>query len=257
MRVTINCDIGEGFGRWDLGADDGLMKHITAANIACGLHAGDPPRMAKTVQMAIENNVGIGAHPSYPDRQGFGRRFMDMAQADLRDFIMYQIGALQAFVDAAGGVMEHVKAHGALFNRAADDEATARAIIEGVHRINSELIVVVLSGTVFEEVARDMGARFAREVFADRAYDRRGRLLPRSEKGSVIDDPEEVAARALTMVREGRVKAVTGEWVSVDPDTICVHSDTEGAVEMARHLRETLEQHGVSLLTTRGTVDGR
>lgn len=257
MRVAINCDLGEGFGRWDLGADSQLMPYITAANIACGLHAGDPPRMAETVRIAVENGVGIGAHPSYPDIQGFGRRFMDMSPVDLRDFVTYQVGALLAFVNAAGSTMEHVKPHGALFNRAADDEATARAIVEGVHRVDPELIIVVLSGSMFEEVAREMGARVAREVFADRAYDRNGRLLSRSEPGSVIDDPEAAADRVWTMISERRVQAVTGEWIPVQADTICVHGDTHGAVQMARRLRETLEERGVSLLTTKETLDGR
>ncbi len=257
MRVTINCDLGEGYGRWDLGADDQLMKYISAANIACGMHAGDPPRMARTVQLALESGVGIGAHPSYPDLQGFGRRFVAIDPEDLRDFITYQVGALMTFVKAAGGVMEHVKPHGALFNRAADDEATARAIVEGVQRVDPELILVVLSGSVFEEVALAMGARVAREVFADRAYDRRGRLLSRTEPGALLHDPAEAAERAWIMVSEGRVQAVTGEWIEVQADTICVHGDTPGSVAMARRLRETLEQRGVSVVTTRGTLDGR
>ena len=160
------------------------------------------------------------------------------------------------FVKAAGAVMEHVKPHGALFNRAAEDEATARAVVEGVRRVDPDLILVVLAGSVFEEVALSMGAPVAREVFADRAYDRHGRLVPRSEPGSVITDPTEAARRAWLMVSEGRVQAVTGEWVNVQADTICVHSDTPGAVHIARAVRETLERRGVAVVTTRAKLNG-
>ncbi len=256
VRVAINADLGEGYGRWDLGADDELMQYISAANIACGMHAGDPPRMAKTVALAQRFGVGIGAHPSYPDLQGFGRRFVAIEPGDLRDFVTYQVGALMTFVKAAGAVMEHVKPHGALFNRAAEDEATARAVVEGVRRVDPDLILVVLAGSVFEEVALSMGAPVAREVFADRAYDRHGRLVPRSQPGSVITDPTEAARRAWLMVSEGRVQAVTGEWVNVQADTICVHSDTPGAVHIARAVRETLERRGVAVVTTRAKLNG-
>src|SRR5690606_3495757 len=175
MRVASNCDLGEGFGRWDLGPDAELLELITAANIACGMHAGDPPRMAATVRLAAAKGVGIGAHPSYPDLQGFGRRYMDMAPEDVRDFVTYQVGALQAFARACGARVEHVKAHGALYNRAADDEATARAIVEGALQADPDLVIVVLAGSRLEQVARAMGARVACEAFADRGYDARGR----------------------------------------------------------------------------------
>src|SRR5690606_22184168 len=216
VRVAINADLGEGYGRWDLGADDELMQYISAANIACGMHAGDPPRMAKTVALAQRFGVGIGAHPSYPDLQGFGRRFVAIEPGDLREFVTYQVGARMTFVKAAGAVIEHGKPHGALVNRAAE----------------------------------------AREVFADRAYDRHGRLVPRSQPGSVITDPTEAARRAWLMVSEGRVQAVTGEWVNVQADTICVHSDTPGAVHIARAVRETLERRGVAVVTTRAKLNG-
>lgn len=249
MRVALNCDLGEGFGRWDLGADEELMNYITAANIACGMHAGDPPRIAATVRLAAAKGVGIGAHPSYPDLQGFGRRFMDMAPDEIRDFVTYQVGALQAFARAAGARVEHVKAHGALYNRAADDEATARAIVEGVLQADPDLVVVVLSGSRFEQVAREMGARVACEVFGDRAYDANGRLVSRRQPGSVIHDPEIVAERVWRMVSEGRVQAITGEWVPVKADTICVHGDSPGAVAMVSRIREVLTARGVQLVT--------
>lgn len=249
MRVAINCDLGEGFGRWDLGPDAELMELITAANIACGLHAGDPPRMSATVRLAAEKGVGIGAHPSYPDLQGFGRRYMDMPPEEVRDFVTYQVGALQAFARAHGAKVEHVKAHGALYNRAADDEATARAIVEGALQANPDLVIVVLAGSRFEEVAREMGARVASETFADRGYDARGRLLSRRLPGAIVHDPDVVAERVWTMVSEGRVQAVTGEWVPVKADTICVHGDSPGAVAMLRGLRQSLLDKGVELVT--------
>lgn len=254
MRVALNCDLGEGFGRWDLGPDEQLMEHITAANIACGLHAGDPPRMARTVQLAIQHDVGIGAHPSYPDLQGFGRRFMDIDPEELRDYVTYQIGALAAFVTAFGGTMEHVKPHGALFNRAAEDEATAKAVVEGVQRVDRELIIVGLPDSATEAAARRMGAPFAREAFADRGYDSNGRLLPRSVPGAVLDDPDVIAERVWTMVSEGRLQAADGQWLSIAADTVCVHGDSPGAVAILRRLGETLAERGVRLCRTREIV---
>jgi len=249
MRVAINCDMGEGFGRWDLGPDEELLDYITAANIACGLHAGDPPRMAAIVRLAKEKGVGIGAHPSYPDLQGFGRRFMDMAPEEIRDFVTYQVGALQAFARALGARVEHVKAHGALYNRAADDEATARAIVEGALRADPDLVIVALSGSRFEEVARAMGARVASEAFGDRGYDARGRLVSRRQPGAIVHDPDAVAERVWTMVSQGRVQAVTGEWVPLKADTICVHGDSPGALEILKRLRRSLMDRGVELVT--------
>jgi len=201
------------------------------------------------VRLAAAKGVGIGAHPSYPDLQGFGRRFMDMAPDEIRDFVTYQVGALQAFARAAGARVEHVKAHGALYNRAADDEATARAIVEGVLQADPDLVVVVLSGSRFEQVAREMGARVACEVFGDRAYDANGRLVSRRQPGSVIHDPEIVAERVWRMVSEGRVQAITGEWVPVKADTICVHGDSPGAVAMVARIREVLLSRGVQLVS--------
>lgn len=249
MRIAINCDLGESYGRWELGADEQVMDFITAANIACGFHAGDPTRMAAAVRLASAKGVGIGAHPSYPDLQGFGRRAMEMTPAEVRDMVTYQIGALQAFALAHGTRVEHVKPHGALYNRCADDEETARAVIEGAHGVDATLVMVVLAGSVFEDVARDMGAPYVREVFADRGYDANGRLVPRGTPGSVILDADTIVERAWTVVSQGRIRAVTGEWVSVEADTICVHGDTNGVVDIARRLHEALQERGASLLT--------
>lgn len=249
MRITINCDLGEGFGRWDLTPDEQLLQYIDAANIACGFHAGDPPRIAATVQSAVAADVSVGAHPSYPDRQGFGRRRMDMAPAELRDFVTYQIGALQAFARAAGGKVEHVKMHGALYNFASVDEQAAAAVVEGSLRADPALIIVALSESVLEEVARAKGARVAREAFADRAYDRDGQLVSRKQPGSVLTDVNEIARQVANIVQKQRVQAITGEWIPLAADTVCIHGDTTGAVDIARQLRNALAEQGVSFNT--------
>lgn len=257
MRIAVNCDVGESYGRWELGADEQVMGFITAANIACGFHAGEPSRIGATVRMAVEKGVGIGAHPSYPDLQGFGRRFMDLTPTEVSDMVTYQLGALQAFARAYGGRVEHVKPHGALYNRCADDEATARAVIEGVQRVDPTLVMVVLAGSPFEQIARSMGIPFAREVFADRGYDARGRLISRRAPGALVQNPEEVSERVWTMVSERRVQAVTGEWVAVEADTVCVHGDTPGAVDIVRRLHDTLTERGVTLLTIGQLIEER
>lgn len=249
MRITINCDLGEGFGRWDLTPDEQLLQFIDAANIACGFHAGDPPRIAAAVQSAVAADVSVGAHPSYPDRQGFGRRRMDMATAELRDFVTYQIGALQAFARAAGGKVEHVKVHGALYNFASVDEQAAAAVVEGSLRADPALVIVALSGSILEEVARAKGARVAREAFADRAYDRDGQLVPRTQPGSVLTDVNEIARQVMNIVQEQRVQAITGEWIPLAADTVCIHGDHTGAVDSARQLRNALAEQGVSFNT--------
>lgn len=249
MRVAINCDLGEGFGRWDLTPDERLLQHIDVANIACGFHAGDPPRIAATVQAAVAAGVGIGAHPSYPDRQGFGRRYMDMAPSELRDFVTYQIGALQAFARACGGTVEHVKVHGALYNFASVDERAAKAVVAGSLRADPDIIIMALSGSVLEHVARDKGARVAREAFADRAYDRDGQLVSRKEPGSVLTDVHAIAEQVANIVQQQRVQAISGEWVPLAADTVCIHGDTAGAVDIAQQLRTVLARRDVSFTT--------
>lgn len=245
MRIAMNCDLGEGFGRWDLTPDEALLPHIDAANIACGFHAGDPLRMRAVTEAAIALGVGVGAHPSYPDREGFGRRAMDMTSDELRVAMTYQIGALQAFARASGGAVEHVKVHGALYNAAAVDETAARAVVDGCWRADAGLVIVAPAGSVLELVAREQGAKVAREAFADRAYDRTGRLVPRGEPGAVLADVEAMTAQVLDIVRSGRVRSLTGEWVPLAADTVCIHGDTPGAAEAVRQLRAALSAEGV------------
>ena len=242
-RVDINCDMGEGFGPYTLGLDAGIMPHVTSANIACGFHAGDPGWMRATVSLAERHRVGVGAHPGFPDLRGFGRRVMYATRAEITDDLVYQIGALTAFT--GGKRLQHVKPHGALYNMAVEREDVARAIGDAVLAVDRRLILVVLAGSPWETVARRMGLRVAREVFADRAFDARGALVPRSVPGAVIHDEAAVVERSLRLVVERRVTAFTGEDLALHADTICLHSDTPGAVSLAASLRQAFARAGV------------
>jgi len=248
MRVDLNCDMGESFGRYRIGADEALMPFITSANIACGYHAGDPLVMARTVRLAIEHGVGIGAHPGFPDLMGFGRRQMQLAPEEIENYILYQIGALAAFAKAAGTELAHVKPHGALYNMAAKDAELARAIVRGIARFSRELIVVCLAGSAMVEAAEEAGLRVAREGFADRAYNPDGTLRSRRLPGALIEDPKVAAERAIRMVRDGVVVAHTGEEIPLRVDTICVHGDTPTAVEIAKTIRRELEAAGIEVV---------
>ena len=242
--------MGESFGAYKLGRDEELMKSITSANIACGWHAGDPAVMNRTVQMAAAHSVGIGAHPGYPDLLGFGRRYMDCAPEEIRNYVIYQVGALKGFCSANGVKMQHVKPHGALYNVSVDSEATATAIAEAIALVDSELLWVVLSGpksAALAEIGAKAGVRVVFEAFADRAYTTRGTLVPRRELGAVIKDSQQVAARALKMAREGKVTAVDGSEIDLVAQTICVHGDTPGAVEIVQAIRRLLESEGVEI----------
>jgi UPF0271 protein len=241
MKVDLNCDMGESFGRYHVGADEALMPFITSANIACGYHAGDPMVMARTVRLAVEHGVGIGAHPGFLDLMGFGRRQMQLAPEEIENYILYQIGALAAFAHAAGAELAHVKPHGALYNMAAKDRSLAEAIVHGVSTFSRELILVGLAGSLLVEAAEEAGLRVAQEGFADRAYNPDGTLRSRRLPGALIEDPKVAAERAIRMVRDGVVVAHTGEEIPLHVDTICVHGDTPTAVEIAKTIRQQLE----------------
>jgi UPF0271 protein len=241
MEIDLNCDLGESFGRYRIGDDEAMMQYITSANIACGYHAGDPLVMARTVCLAVEHGVGIGAHPGFPDLMGFGRRAMQLSSEEIESYILYQVGALAAFARAAGVELTHVKPHGALYNMAAKDMELAGAIVHGIARFSEDLIVVCLAGSAMVEVAKQAGLRVAREGFADRAYNRDGTLQSREKPGSVIHDPQRVAERAVAMVRDGMVVAHTGEEICLRVDTICVHGDTPAAVQIAQAIRKALK----------------
>jgi 5-oxoprolinase (ATP-hydrolysing) subunit A len=242
-RIDLNCDMGEGFGAYTLGLDSGIIPHVTSANIACGFHAGDPGWMRATVALAERHGVAIGAHPGFPDMRGFGRRALQASPAEIADDLVYQIGALTAFTGAKR--LQHVKPHGALYNMAVGREDVARAIGDAILAVDRHLILVVLAGSPWERVARGMGLRVAREVFADRAFDAGGALVPRTVPGSVLHDASLVIERSLRLVIEHRVTAITGEDLELHADTICLHSDTPGAVTLAASLRQAFERAGV------------
>lgn len=249
MRIDLNSDLGESFGRWTLGNDAELMKSITSANVACGFHAGDPGVMRETVRMARDNGVAIGAHPGLPDLAGFGRRNMAVTAAEVENLVVYQIGALAAIAAAEQVKLRHVKAHGALYNMSVKDRALADAIAAAVRAVDPELVVFALPGTELARAAEDAGLHVAREGFADRAYEADGSLTPRSRPGSVIQSADEVIGRAVRMARDGVVRATNGSDIPMRVDTLCTHGDTPGSHELTRQLRAGLEAEGIRVQT--------
>jgi len=245
-RIDFNCDMGESFGTYKMGQDEEIIKYITSANVACGFHAGDPNWMRKTIKLAEEYGVALGAHASFPDLAGFGRRNMAVAPVEAKNDIIYQIGALTAFTSAKK--LQHVKPHGAMYNMAVRDEALARAIGEAILEVDPEIILIALAGSQWVDIAMDMGLRVAREAFADRAVNADGTLVPRSKPGSVIEDVDEVAQRSIRMVTEGKVTAITGEEVALSADTLCLHSDTPNSIHLASYIRSALEAEGVEIV---------
>ncbi len=245
--IDINCDLGESFGAYTIGDDDGMMAVITSANVACGFHGGDPLVMERTVRLAREHGVQVGAHPGFPDLAGFGRREMHLSPDELRTGLIYQIGALSTLAQTQGKGLQHVKPHGALYNMAAHDEALARTIASAVATVDPRLILVVLDGSVLERAGRDAGLQVAREAFGDRAYHRNGALVGRSHPGAVVTDPAAVARRVVRMVTEGVIDALDGGEVRVSPHTICFHGDTPGGPRLVGAARETLTRAGVEI----------
>ncbi len=247
MKIDLNSDMGESFGRYRLGADADLMALVTSANIACGLHASDPLVMERTVRLAQEHEVGIGAHPGFPDLQGFGRRPISFPPDELEAFILYQLGALSAFVKVNGAELVHVKPHGALYNQAAQDLPMAQAIARAVVRFDRGLILVGLADSYLIEAGLEVGLRVAREAFAERAYELDGSLRARRLPGAVLQDPAAAAKQAVSIARGGWVEAYTGEQVAVQAETLCLHGDTPGAVQLARAVRDALATAGVTV----------
>lgn len=255
--VDINADLGESYGKWRLGADDALMKVITSANVACGFHAGDPDVMARSMSLAVQNGVVIGAHPGLPDLQGFGRRRMQITPSEARNLVAYQLGAAQAMACLAGGKVRHLKLHGALANMAAEDEGLARACYESALLVDPDITIVVIAGTAQALAANAAGAVVAQEVFADRAYDEDGSLMPRSKPGAVLNDVETICSRVVAMLHAGAIITVNGTQLSTHIDTICVHGDTPGALAMAMAVRSALLDAGISVTAFQGRVDAR
>jgi UPF0271 protein len=248
VRIDLNADMGEAFGVYPLGRDAELLAVVTSANVACGFHAGDPTVMDRTVALAVEAGVAVGAHPGFPDLRGFGRRRIDADPADVERDVLYQVGALQAFARAHGTRVVHVKPHGALYNQAAEEEALAQAVARGVARAGRELALVGLATTgVMRRTAEAEGLRFAAEAFADRRYERDGTLQSRRVPGSVSDDPAAAADQAVRIARDGVVVAVDGTEVRLRADTLCLHGDNPAAVANARAVRQALERAGVEV----------
>ncbi|MEC0370330.1 LamB/YcsF family protein [Paenibacillus chibensis] len=246
-RIDLNCDMGESFGRYTLGSDADLMNEISSANIACGFHAGDPAVMRRTVRMAIEKGVAIGAHPGLPDLEGFGRRRMEVSPEEVFDMVTYQLGALQAFARQEGGIVRHVKPHGALYNMAASDKPLAEAIAAAVHAIDSSIVLFGLSGSELIHAGQQYGLKTAAEVFADRTYQEDGSLTPRSRPGSLIEDPSQAVGQVLQMVKKGTVATVSGAEIQIQADTVCIHGDGAHALSFARMLRAALREEKVSV----------
>jgi 5-oxoprolinase (ATP-hydrolysing) subunit A len=247
MHIDINCDMGESFGPWRMGADEQVMPNITSANIACGAHAGDPSVMRRTIRLAREAGVAVGAHPGFPDLQGFGRREMHLGVGEVEDSVLAQIGALAAIARSEGLALQHVKAHGALYNMAAHSRALADAIARAIKGFDPSLLMFGLPASSLIDAARDAGLRVAAEGFADRAYRLDGSLIPRTEPGAVIHDPAAVVERALRMVRDGVVQTADRRDVLLKIDTICVHGDTPGAADLSRRLRAALTDAGANV----------
>ena len=245
FEIDLNSDLGESLGAWSMGDDAAMLDIVSSANVACGFHAGDPAGILATLKAAQARGVAVGAHVAYPDLIGFGRRAMDVASSDLVADVIYQIGALQGLAQAAGTSIGYVKPHGALYNTIAHDSAQARDVIAAIRAVDANLALVALAGSPLVRWAQDAGLRVIAEAFADRAYTPQGALVSRREPGAVLHDSALVASRMLRLVRDGVVEAVDGSLARVQAQSICVHGDSPGAVEMARAVRMALESDGV------------
>jgi UPF0271 protein len=247
LTVDINSDMGEGFGPWKMGDDASLLKIVTSANIACGFHAGDPDTMAATMALAVENGVGIGAHPGFADLMGFGRNRMQVPLGTLANQIRYQVGAAQAMAHSVGGEVRHFKLHGALSNMACVDAEMALACYEAALDVAPDIIIMGLAATKMEEVCRKLGCNWAGEIFADRAYNPDGTLVDRRLPGAMIHDPTEAAANMVSMVKEGAILTGDGQRLETRIDTICVHGDSAAAVRLSQAVRQGLEDSGIEV----------
>ena len=245
--VDVNCDMGESFGAYQMGHDEEILDFVTSANIACGFHAGDPTTMRKTVKLALEKNVGIGAHPGLPDLVGFGRRVMQLSPQEAYDLVLYQLGALYGFVKAEGGQLQHVKPHGALYNMAAQNQTLSEAIAEAVYKMDPELILFGLAGSELIKAGKKIGIRCANEVFSDRTYQQDGSLTSRSNPDALIKDQTIAIQQVIRMVKEGKVHSLQGVDVSINADTICIHGDGEHALAYAKYISSALNEEQIKM----------
>ncbi|AKS69072.1 LamB/YcsF family protein [Staphylococcus schleiferi] len=252
MKIDLNCDLGESFGNYKIGNDQSVIPLITSANIACGFHAGDENVMAETVKLAKQNHVGIGAHPGFPDLQGFGRRNLDMSLKEIFNIVVYQVGALKTFCDIQGVKLNHVKPHGALYQMASRNADIAKAIASAIHQIDPKLYLMGLSNSILIEEGRKQGLNVASEVFADRRYENDGQLVSRKKEGAVIEDSHEAIEQVLQMVKEGTVKTISGEIIDIKADTICVHGDGAHALDFVKQIRSHLSEENINISTLGG-----
>lgn len=248
FKVDLNCDMGESFGAYTMGHDEEILDFVTSANIACGFHAGDPATMRKTVKMALEKNVGIGAHPGLQDLVGFGRRNINLSPQEAYDLIVYQIGALSGFVQAEGGRLQHVKAHGALYNMAAKNAALSEAIAEAVYKVNPELILFGLSGSELVKAGEKIGLRTANEVFSDRTYQPDGTLTPRTQSNALITEPATAINQVVRMVKEQKVQTIQNQDIAIQAETICIHGDGVTALDFAEAISAALKKAGIGVM---------
>lgn len=247
FQIDLNSDIGESFGAYTLGGDDEIIKYITAANIACGWHAGDPMVMDHVVTIAKQNDVAVGAHPGYPDLMGFGRRKMVLSFQEVKNYVKYQIGALSAFTASHGLKMHHMAPHGAMGNQCQYDEEISQAICEAVYEFDKDIIIYYCAGAVLGQIAESMGMRTAAEIFADRAYMDDLSLAPRKMEGAMIIDEDFAITRCIRMIKEGKVISLNGKELDIKGDTLCVHGDGPKAIEFVRRIREAFEIEGIQI----------
>lgn len=245
--VDLNCDLGESFGVYNIGNDDAILPYVSSVNIACGFHAGDPSVMHSTVAKALEHDVSIGAHPGLPDLIGFGRRMMHVSPNEVHDYMIYQIGALDGFIRALGGKMNHVKPHGALYNLAAVNSEIADAIAKAIYKVNPELLLFGLASSEFVRAGEKYNLRVVQEVFADRTYQSNGTLTNRKESNALITNEEDAIRQVLQMVQKGNVQAVDGTIVSIAAHTICIHGDGVHAVDFAKSIYYALQQAQINI----------
>lgn len=245
MEIDINCDLGESYGHFQIGADEQVFPYISSCNIACGFHGGDPLHIERTIERALKHGVRIGAHPSYPDLAGFGRRYMQIPPDELRALIKYQVAALKGMTESAGGTLAYVKPHGALYNRAADDPVEARALLDALLEIDPGLALMGLAGSLLEQMAADEKRPFIAEGFADRRYSAAGRLLPRTRPNALLPTPEEAAAQACRLVLEKGVVCDTGTFVALQVQSICVHGDHPAAPQVLQAIDTVFLNAGI------------
>jgi 5-oxoprolinase (ATP-hydrolysing) subunit A len=252
-KVDINCDMGESFGLYNFGHDEEMMKYISSANIACGFHAGDPHTMRETVKLAKENDVKIGAHPSFPDLLGFGRREMNCTDTEIKDYITYQVGALREFSRLYDLELQHCKPHGSLYVMAMEDEKIARAILESIANIDENMIVFALNNSAVSYIGEKMGMRIGLEAFADRDHNKTGGLVP-LRRGQEIEDYHALASRAVRMVKEKVVQSDTGEDADIIAQTLCIHGDTPGASKLAKYISEEMKKNDIEVTSINNFV---